>query len=405
MRLPVEKFERIFALSLVSLLAACGGGGADYGQDLASADNMGRGGYPGMTSGMAGRGINSDFPVVLGDPYEIEGKTYTPADKLNHDEVGYATEDYEGGQSISGSHKTLPLPSYVEVTSLDSGKSALVRLERRGPMTNSRTIALSPGAMAQLGIVAEGSPVRVRRVNPSENERASLRMGQAAAPLMDMPKPLRDVLRKKLPEKGSLNLARVENLPAGFPPSSGPGGSRRGSAANDTGQDRYTGVAGASGSSSRRPPARVASTSGRSAQSGRGYALPSLNGGAATASTSARLPAPSRYSPFRDITASRSPVASVRSDARSSARSQPRRSSASASSSRSSAGDFVVQAASFSSKANAQRMANKIGGFVEQSGRYYRVRQGPYASRGQAEAALAKLKAAGYRGAKVYSAG
>jgi rare lipoprotein A len=45
---------------------------------------------------------------------------------------------------ISGAHKTLPLPSYVEVTSLESGKTILVRLERRGPMSElqpDRTVA------------------------------------------------------------------------------------------------------------------------------------------------------------------------------------------------------------------------------------------------------------------------
>ena len=66
---------------------------------------------------------------------------------------------------------------------------------------------------------------------------------------------------------------------------------------------------------------------------------------------------------------------------------------------------FVVQAAAFSSKANADRAASKIGGFVQQSGKYYRVRTGPYTSRGQAEAALAKVRAAGYSDARVFTAG
>lgn len=69
-------------------------------------------------------------------------------------------------------------------------------------------------------------------------------------------------------------------------------------------------------------------------------------------------------------------------------------------------GAFVVQAAAFSSKANAERLANQLeGGFVMQAGSYYRVRVGPYATRGQAEAALAKVRAAGYSDARVFSAG
>ena len=68
-------------------------------------------------------------------------------------------------------------------------------------------------------------------------------------------------------------------------------------------------------------------------------------------------------------------------------------------------GKFVVQAAAFANKANADRLADKLDGFVMPAGRYYRVRTGPYATRGQAEAALAKVRAAGYSDAKVYSAG
>ncbi len=35
--------------------------------------------------------------------------------------------------SMTAAHKTLPLPSYVEVTNLDNGKKAIVRVNDRGP--------------------------------------------------------------------------------------------------------------------------------------------------------------------------------------------------------------------------------------------------------------------------------
>jgi rare lipoprotein A len=66
---------------------------------------------------------------------------------------------------------------------------------------------------------------------------------------------------------------------------------------------------------------------------------------------------------------------------------------------------FVVQAGAFASRANAQRAAEALGGYVSASGKLYRVRTGPFASRGQAEAALAKVRAAGYSDARVYTAG
>ena len=143
-------------------------------------------------------GPGADYPMVLGAPFVIDGVTWTPADTMNSDSVGRAALGQDGGAAVTAAHRTLPLPSYVEVTELNTGKTVLVRLERRGPMTNSRLIALSPGAAAQLGITADGAPVRVRRVNPPEPERALLRSGQPASPRMDTPKSLLAVLNRKL---------------------------------------------------------------------------------------------------------------------------------------------------------------------------------------------------------------
>src|SRR5688572_15239045 len=95
-------------------------------------------------------GPHADYPVVVGERYAIEGTEYVPEDVLNYDHVGLAAADEAGGGAVSGAHHTLPLPSYIEVTSLDTGRTALVRIERRGPMTGQQLVALSPGALAQL---------------------------------------------------------------------------------------------------------------------------------------------------------------------------------------------------------------------------------------------------------------
>ena len=129
MRLPDEKFARLSVLAVALALTGCGAlGGGDRPANAASEAGEGA---PQFASGPA-----ADYPMVLGEPYNIDGMEYVPADRMNFDEVGYATIDAEGG--ISASHKTLPLPSYVEVTSLESGKTILVRVERRGPMTGTR---------------------------------------------------------------------------------------------------------------------------------------------------------------------------------------------------------------------------------------------------------------------------
>ena len=184
MRLPAEKFLPLAALSL---LAACGGGARPYdaGQNPAAIG-----------------GPSADFPMVLGVPFTVDGVTYTPSDTMNYDAVGYAAVGAEGGATVTAAHRTLPLPSYIEVTALETGKTILIRAERRGPMVGKTLVELSPGAAAQLGIA--GNPhaaVRVRRMNPVEQDRALLRMGQAAPARMDTPKSLLTVLGRKLDQQ------------------------------------------------------------------------------------------------------------------------------------------------------------------------------------------------------------
>jgi rare lipoprotein A len=64
----------------------------------------------------------------------------------------------------------------------------------------------------------------------------------------------------------------------------------------------------------------------------------------------------------------------------------------------------VIQAGAFANRANAERAAKQLGGFISASGRLFRVRTGPFATRGRADAALAKVRAAGYSDARVTTA-
>tara|TARA_R110002074_G_scaffold37052_3_gene100808 strand:+ start:1175 stop:2194 length:1020 start_codon:yes stop_codon:yes gene_type:complete len=167
---------------------------------------------PGGASKPSGSAAVSDYPQKIGSPYEVGGKTYTPEDVASYDEVGYASwygEELAGNltangeiynpQGISAAHKTLPLPSYVEVTALETGRTILVRVNDRGPFANDRLIDLSLGAARQLGIDRDGvSGVRVRKVNPNEQERAVLRMGSPAAERIATPDSLLAILRKNL---------------------------------------------------------------------------------------------------------------------------------------------------------------------------------------------------------------
>ncbi len=144
----------------------------------------------------------SDAPVKLGMPYRVRGTTYVPAADPRYDMLGYAS--WYGSESgnrtasgerfradwMTGAHTTLPLPTYVEVTALDTGRRIVVRINDRGPFAGggSRIIDLSRGAAEQLGIrSAAPAAVRVRRVDPSANDRARLRKGKRAQSLPPIP--------------------------------------------------------------------------------------------------------------------------------------------------------------------------------------------------------------------------
>lgn len=306
----------------------------------------------------------ADYPMVLGDPYTVDGVEYAPADTASYDEVGHATADAGDAQGVTIAHKTLPIPSYVEITALDTGRTILARVERRGPMTSTRLVALSPAAAAQLQ-TQEGTPVRVRRVNAPEIDRAELRAGRAASARMDTPGSLLAVLRRKLPEGGATSLAASDPGPAptvlaAKTPAPGTSTTRATAPEPGTAFDRAFGST------------REANDS---------YPLRPVSAVPLTVGSSSAAQAPARSAP---------PASSGR---------------AANEVSTSSAGDFVVQAAAFSSEANANRAAGALGGFVTQTGRFYRVRTGPYTSRGQAEEALAKVRAAGYSDARVSTAG
>jgi rare lipoprotein A len=143
----------------------------------------------------------ADVPVRIGPPYTVRGRTYVPAASPAYDQVGYATwygnesgnrtangERFEA-DGITAAHTTLPLPTYVEVTSLDSGRRIVVRVNDRGPFAGGgRIIDLSRGAAEQLGVRRQGvAPVRVRVVEPSRKDRERLREGKPARALSPVP--------------------------------------------------------------------------------------------------------------------------------------------------------------------------------------------------------------------------
>ncbi|MFM5923122.1 MAG: SPOR domain-containing protein [Novosphingobium sp.] len=340
MRLRVE---HALPLAALTLLAACGGGGSVRPEDIPVVP----------TNGPA-----ADYPMVLGSSFTVDGVTYTPADTMNYDAVGYAALGSEGGAAVSAAHRTLPLPSYVEVTALDTGKTILVRVERRGPMSGKNLIELSPGAAAQLGNVGGSQiSVRVRRVNPVETDRAALRSGQPAAARMDTPKSLLAVLQRKL--------------------------------------DAQEGIV------------RPAPTAEPSPEPSPAAALPPKPEPKAKMPTPVKLepkpkaePKPKPEPQPKPEPKVKPPVPAPTIAAKPAAKPEPVAKPAVSGEK----GRYFIQVGAFSSKANADSSAKKVGGSASASGKLWRVRTGPFASEADAKAALAKAKSAGYSDARIQHA-
>lgn len=116
-------------------------------------------------------------------PYEVFGKTYTvlPTSE-GYREQGIASwygSKFHGRRTSSGepydmhlataAHKSLPLPTYAEVTNLDNGRKVVVKINDRGPFKDNRIIDMSYGAALRLGMIETGTArVDVRVIDVPE---------------------------------------------------------------------------------------------------------------------------------------------------------------------------------------------------------------------------------------------
>lgn len=321
--------KRFLALALAPTLA------------LVSCGLLGEPGHAGDRPAARPPAPPASDPVDLGDPYRIDGVEYRPMDNRTLDETGYAglSADLDG---VSIAHKTLPVPSYVELTDLGSGRTILARVIERGPMSNGRLVDLSCAAASQLDLSgARLVPVRVRRIRPTPPEAGALDRGERAAERLPAPKPMLAALNKRLPP---------------LPKDHGAG-------------DPCADIPPASPPISARPVARPAPP-------------PQV------------LPAPVKK-PVAEIPATEDGFIVEQGANRRAAR------AASAPDAPTGGPSFAVQAGAFSSKAKADVLARRIGGHVEPAGKLYRVRTGPYASQAAAGRALATIRAKGFAEARI----
>lgn len=112
----------------------------------------------------------------VGQPYQIDGKWYYPGINWSYNETGIASwygRDFNGKYTANGerydmntltaAHRTLPMPSIVEVTNLDNGRSIQLRVNDRGPYARDRILDVSRRAAQLLGFENAGTAhVRVQ---------------------------------------------------------------------------------------------------------------------------------------------------------------------------------------------------------------------------------------------------
>jgi rare lipoprotein A len=118
----------------------------------------------------------------VGKPYQIEGIWYYPAEDYAYSQEGIASwygSDFHGKRTANGdrydmndltaAHPTLPMPSIVNVTNLDNGRSVKLTVNDRGPFHSSRIIDVSRRAAQLLGFYEAGT-ARVRvDIDPQES--------------------------------------------------------------------------------------------------------------------------------------------------------------------------------------------------------------------------------------------
>lgn len=165
------------AFSLLTILVACGSAPAPDVQN----PNAGR--YSIAQDRAPNRNVDiASIPEVVPEPinrtgagnrspYTVLGKTYTVMPtEVGYSERGVASwygEKFHGHKTSNGevfdmykasaAHKSLPIPSFLQVTNLDNNRSIVVRVNDRGPFHGDRIIDLSYAAALKLGYADRGT--------------------------------------------------------------------------------------------------------------------------------------------------------------------------------------------------------------------------------------------------------
>lgn len=331
----------------------------------------GRDGAPSASgaSGESGR-------YKIGNPYTLKGITYVPHVDYTYDAIGIASwygEPFHGQATANGetydmndltaAHKTLPLPSLVEVTNLDNGRTIQLRVNDRGPFADERIIDISRRGAQLLGFQNQGiTRVRVRILADESRRLAVAAGGNPNVVLAGNSSPAPSYAARSV---RPADPARVLATPMSAPPTaSKPAAS---------------------------PSARPAMSAPSAA---RAPVIAPARPSAPSTVTAAAAGAPP---PPRPVVAALAPIRAAQAAAPPVAQPATR------------AGSVFVQVGAYSDTDNVQRARTRLGdlGAVQVASLtvnglpIYRVRLGPYLSDTEADRTLARAVAAGFTQSRV----
>ncbi len=115
--------------------------------------------------------------AILGADPELEGLASWYGGKF-HGRLTSSGEVFDTND-MTAAHRSLPFGTMVKVTNLDNGRSAVVKINDRGPFVEGRMIDLSRAAAEELGMLGQG----VARVSleivafASDNEVYAIQVG------------------------------------------------------------------------------------------------------------------------------------------------------------------------------------------------------------------------------------
>ena len=119
---------------------------------------------------------------LIEEPYQVNGKWFYPYDYKRFEEIGLAqletslkngnktkNGEYYHNDTLLGAHRSLPLPSIIEVTNLNNGKSVLVRVNHREAFSSIKVVNLSEAVFKKLGMNKNGDLVKISLIDTNES--------------------------------------------------------------------------------------------------------------------------------------------------------------------------------------------------------------------------------------------